>query len=328
MSELNLKALFYLFLVVPIGFLFFLFYRITLKDLISLSVHQDKSRISNIYFTKYFLTSSMLLATLVFLILTLSDIRWSKKYRQLSYQGVDIVLAIDISGSMMAEDIIPNRLEKVKSVSSALLLDSPVLRYGVTLFKGRGNKWIPLTEDTESVSMGLATLSPNMLTAPGTDFQGGVASSYAQFVEGKETRKIVFFFSDGGEGDLPGRTEVAKEYNARGIKFIPVISATKEGAVIPQFDGAPVRTRSGEPVRSKVNSDWMIRLAENTGGTVFYLNDSMVISKVRTYINKEIDQALGNSVVTASVPRYRLFLLAAIACFIAYYYLRIRKWGN
>lgn len=213
-------------------------------------------------------------------------------------EGIDIILCLDVSGSMFAQDLQPNRLEAAKQVAADFVDQRPTDRIGVVIFSGESFTLVPLTTDKTVLRSQIYNIQRGALE-DGTAIGDGLGVSVGRLKDSKTKSKVIILLTDGedqgGRIDPLAGKELAKAYNIR----VYTIGVGTEGfASVPVPDGAGgVATR-----QQKVNVDEkLLRLiAEQTGGLYFRARDNESLKG----IYREIDQLEKSRIEVTALKRY------------------------
>jgi Ca-activated chloride channel homolog len=228
-----------------------------------------------------------------------------------SGEGVDIVLAIDVSGSMLAQDFTPNRMEAAKEVAANFVANRPTDRIGLVIFSGESFTLCPLTTDQQVLKTQIYNIQSGLLE-DGTAIGSGLATSVDRLRSSKSKSKVIILLTDGENngGQIPPLTakELAK---ATGVK-VYTIGVGTEG-----FAQTPMQTQSGAVVmqREKVNIDekLLTQIAVETGGQYFRAKDNESLKNIYT----EIDKLEKSKIEVTALKRYSEkffpFAIAALA---------------
>ena len=199
--------------------------------------------------------STCLVIGMLFLILALARPQWGEKLQVYKGRGIDIVIALDASKSMLATDISPNRLSRAKTQLSTLLDNLSTNRVGVVAFAGDAQVMCPLTPDVDAAKLFLDIIDPDNMPKPGTNIQRAVETAASLFDPG-EGSKALILVTDGDnlDGDPVATTKLALEQR---IRIFAVGVGTPEGSTIPE-------TKGGSTTYKKDADDKIIvsRLAE------------------------------------------------------------------
>lgn len=213
-------------------------------------------------------------------------------------EGIDIVLCLDVSGSMFAQDLLPNRLEAAKQVAAAFVDSRPTDRIGVVIFSGESFTLVPLTTDRQVLKTQIFNIERGVLE-DGTAIGDGLGVSVGRLKDSKTKSKIIILLTDGedqgGRIDPLAGKELAKAY---GIRVYTIGVGTEGYAPVPVPDGAGGTTTR----QQKVNIDEkLLRLiAQETGGLYFRARDNESLQG----IYREIDQLERSRIEVTALKRY------------------------
>ena len=193
-------------------------------------------------------------------------------------EGVDIVFAIDVSKSMLAEDIAPNRLEKAKRLVSALLNDLASDRVGIIAYAAQAVPQLPITTDYGAAKMFLQALNTDMLSSQGTAIDAAIDLASTYFDDEEQTNRVVFILSDGEDHAEDGTIDAAQRANALGIKVYGLGVGTEKGAPIPIKRNGIVESykkdENDEVVITQRNAQVLTSIAESTNASYLDGNDT------------------------------------------------------
>jgi len=215
-----------------------------------------------------FLKGLFLLASLGLMIFALAGPRWGSHYQEVSQKGVDIMVLVDVSGSMLVEDIEPNRLERARREILDFLRIVEGDRVGLIAFAGAAFVQCPLTLDYAALQMFLSALEPDLIPVAGTDLGAAIESAVASFDFKSETDKVILLITDGEDNEKKG-LEAAKKAAEKGIKLFVFGIGEPSGGPIPAGDGKGgfKKDAAGKLVLSKLDEDSLRQIASVTGGT-------------------------------------------------------------
>ena len=242
------------------------------------------------------------------LIVVLARPQSSSSWQDVTTEGIDIVMAIDISGSMQAEDFKPNRLEAAKKVAKTFIGNRPNDRLGLVVFAGESFTQCPLTTDHSVILNLFADVKSGMLE-DGTAIGMGLATSVKRLKDSEATSKVVILLTDGdnNSGSIAPATaaEIAKEC---GVRVYTIGVGTRGMAPMPFQD--PFGRTVYQDVEVKINEELLTRIADMTDGKYFRATDNASLEEVY----KEIDELERSKIdVTEYRKRKEEFLPFAIA---------------
>ena len=209
----------------------------------------------------------VLLLALTCIIIALVNPKMGTKMETVKRQGIDIVFAVDISKSMLAEDVAPNRLEKTKQIVSQIINQLGNDRVGIVGYAGSAYPVLPMTTDYSIAKMYLQSMNTNMVSSQGTAFNDAIQLA-VDFFDVKDTSKLIVLISDGedhGEG-VEDAVEMAKE---KGVRIITIGVGTEKGGPIPLRDDKGTiasykKDQEGQTVITKLYPEVLKKIADNT----------------------------------------------------------------
>lgn len=210
---------------------------------------------------------TLALLAFAFMILALARPRYGKANVEVVTKGIEVVVVMDVSNSMRAQDILPNRLEKAKRLAGNLFEKLNNHKMGLVLFAGTAYQHLPLTTDLASARMLLDNVSTDIIRSQGTDMGAAIDIAMRSFSEDNEAGKAIVFITD-SEDHQGEAAEAAKRAAEMGINIFVLGIGTERGAPIPLPGRASEyhRDRNGEVVVSKLDDSIGKTLAENGRG--------------------------------------------------------------
>jgi len=184
-----------------------------------------------------FLNGLLLLSALGFMILALAGPRWGSHYQEVSQKGVDIMILMDVSSSMLVADMDPNRLERTRREILDFLRVVQGDRVGLVAFSGAAFVQCPLTLDYGALKMFLDELEPDLIPVPGTDLGAAIDSAHSSFDFKTETDKVILLITDGEDNEKQG-FEAARRALSKGIKIFVFGMGEPSGGPVPASDGS------------------------------------------------------------------------------------------
>ncbi|WP_306349534.1 VWA domain-containing protein [Flavobacterium sp. '19STA2R22 D10 B1'] len=291
MYQLEEGKYLYLLLLIPILVLVFLYIQVWKRkkqkefgDLILLKkLSPEKSTFKPI------LKFVVLLLAIVGLVFGLVNPKIGTKMETVKREGIDIVFAIDVSKSMLAEDIAPNRLEKSKQIVSQIINQLGSDRIGIVAYAGSAFPVLPITTDYNVSKMYLQSMNTDMVSSQGTAIHEAINMAATYFGEDSDANRLLILISD-GEDHSDGAAEAAAEANKLGLKIITVGVGTEKGGPIPIKKNGVVerflRDRNDEVVITKMNPAVLKAIAAGTKGG--YVNGSNT-KEVLDYVKNALD---------------------------------------
>ena len=238
---------------------------------------------------KPILKLTVILLALACLIIGLVNPKIGTKMETVKREGIDIVFAVDVSKSMLAEDVAPSRLEKSKQVVSQIINQLGSDRIGIVAYAGSAFPVLPITTDYSVAKMFLQSMSPDMVSSQGTSLDEAIKLSSTYFDEKSKTSKLLILISD-GEDHSEGASVAAEEANKIGMKIITIGVGTEKGGTIPLKKNGVVqsyqRDNNNEVVITKLNQEGLKSIAKATkGGYIYGANTKEVLEYVKNALN-------------------------------------------
>jgi Ca-activated chloride channel family protein len=208
-------------------------------------------------------------------LVSLTKPRYGYIYEDVKRKGLDLIVAVDTSRSMLANDVSPNRLQRVKLAAQDLLNELGGDRIGLIAFAGRAFVQAPLTIDYDAAAEALNNLDTNIIPEGGTNISEAITLAVNTFGKSAIGNRALIIFTDGEE--LAGDSvKLAKNAADAGVKIFTVGVGTPEGSLIPlqsQSGTAFVKDNEGQVVKSKLDEKRLREIAEATGGTFLPLGN-------------------------------------------------------
>lgn len=232
----------------------------------------------------------IILLALAGLILGLVNPKIGTKMETVKREGIDIVFAMDISKSMLAEDVAPSRLEKSKQIVSQIINQLGNDRIGIVAYAGSAFPVLPITTDYSVAKMFLQSMNTGMVSSQGTSLDEAIKLSATYFDDKSKTSKLLILISD-GEDHSEGAQAAAEEANKQGMRIITVGIGTEKGGTIPLKRNGIVesyqRDNNDQVVVTKLNRGSLEAIAKATkGGYVNGNNTKEVLEYIKTTLDK------------------------------------------
>ncbi len=222
---------------------------------------------------KSFLKIIVICVGLAFLVISLTNPKMGTKLETVKRQGVDIVFALDVSKSMLAEDIAPSRLDKSKQIITRIIEKLGSDRIGIIIYAGNSYPLLPITTDHAAAKMFLQNADPGMVSSQGTAINDAIGRGMTYFDNDEQTNRFLFIVSD-GEDHEESATSLAKDAVAQGIKIYTIGVGTEKGGPIPIKENGKVisykKDNKGEVVITKMNPSMLQTIADEGNGK--YIN--------------------------------------------------------
>lgn len=275
------------------------------------------------YSSKLFsLKSGMLSLAFIAGVIAVMDLRKPGSEEGIERKGIDVVIALDVSRSMLATDLAPNRLERAKQLIDKLMAAMPDDRIGLVVFAGKAYLQMPLTTDHAAAEMFVASASPDAVPQQGTVISEALKMSANAFNAAERRFKAVVLISDGEDHD-PEAIRTAKELSSQGMMINTVGIGSPEGAYIPDpATGGNKRDATGSQVISKLNEEELKQLAQNTNGVYVRLEDSdAAVKQLKDQLSQIESKAFGDVSLMNFDVYYGWFALLMFVLLVAEYFI-------
>ena len=225
----------------------------------------------------------LVLLGLAFAITALAQPRWGYIYEDAKRKGLDLILAVDTSRSMLSNDVPPNRLERVKLATQDLINELQGDRVGLVAFAGRAFLQAPLTIDYGAAVEAINDLDTSTIPEGGSNISEAIDLAVRTYGKSAIGNRALIIFTDGEElsGDA---SKTAKAAADAGVRIFTVGVGTPEGSLIPigGEDGgtAFVKDSTGQVVKSKLDEKRLKEIAENTGGFYLHLDGARTMKQL------------------------------------------------
>jgi Ca-activated chloride channel family protein len=276
------------------------------------------------------LKTLLFLAALALVVVGLARPQSQGKTVMAKATGVDIVIAVDVSDSMLAQDIPPSRIEKAKLELQDLVETTRGDRIGVVAFAGEAYGQVPLTLDRSSVKLFLRSLSPGMVPEPGTGISKAIRASLSLFDFDNSSGRVVILLTD-GEDHEEDPAEIARQAAEAGVRIFTIGIGTAKGEMIPirgEKGGVQFKKDArGQIVVSKLGEDKLKEIAQITGGQYYpSQRGSLEVEKIYRSIRSLEQKETGSGWIVETDPRYQPYVLLAVLLLLLESLLSERKW--
>lgn len=226
---------------------------------------------------------------LFFLVFGLVNPKIGTKIETVKREGVDVVFAIDVSKSMLAEDIAPNRIEKAKQLVTQIINNLGSDRVGIIAYAGSAYPQLPITTDYSSAKLFLSQMNTDMLSSQGTAIGEAIELAKTYYNDEEQTNRVLFIISD-GEDHVGESSSLAEQANEEGIRIFTIGVGKTEGGPIPLKRNGVIQAykkdQNGETVITRLDDATLKAIAAEANGE--YLdgsNTSNVVETVQNLLN-------------------------------------------
>ncbi len=308
----------YLLLIVPVLIFLFLLAQYYKKK--ALSKFGDMSVIEQLMpfvsKSKPVLKFTFLTIAIVSIIFALADPQFGSKLEKVKRKGAEIIIALDVSNSMLAEDIKPNRLERAKQAISKLIDNMENDRIGLIVFAGDSYIQVPVTSDFSAAKMFLSSINTNIVSKQGTAIGSAIDLAMNSFTPETEMEKALIVITD-GENHEDDAVKAAELANEKGITVHSIGMGSPQGAPIPLQKGYGQtifqKDNDGNTVISKLDQGMLQKISSAGGGIFIRANNTQTgLNKLFERINKMEKKEMEERIYTDFEHRFQYLLAIAL----------------
>ena len=254
---------------------------------------------------------------LAMMIVCLARPQYGTKIDTRTRKGIEAIIALDVSNSMLAEDVKPSRLDKSKMLISSLVDKMNDDKVGLIVYAGDAYTQLPITSDYVSAKMFLDNISPDMIAVQGTDIARAINLASHSFTQQEGVGRAIFVITD-GEDNEGGAVEAASEALKKGMNVYVLGVGSPEGSPIPMpGTNRYITDNAGNTVVSKLNEDMCRQIAQAGGGAYIYVdNSSSAQSALQRHIDKLAKAEMESVLYSEYDEHFRDFAWAALVLLI------------
>jgi Ca-activated chloride channel family protein len=262
--------------------------------------------------------STLALSSLAMLVLALTDVRWGKTWREVPQKGIEVVFALDVSRSMLAEDVAPNRLGRAKQQIKDMVDAMQGDRVGLVVFAGDATRKIPLTSHYDDFKRTLDEVGPHDIRHGGSSLCDAIRVAADSFLTKTTDHKAIVLFTDGEDHESEPVKTAERAHRDRGIRVFTVgLGDDSQGARVPVRTARHQQSyleHDGQQVWSKLDGRVLKEIATTTDGAYVPAGTKQVdMSRVyRDYVAQVEQQDFETARINGYVPRFQWFLGAAL----------------
>ena len=265
-----------------------------------------------------------LILTLLILIVARPQIG-NKIANNTSREGIEVIMALDISNSMLATDVVPSRLDKSKLMVEGLMNKFTKNKLGLIVFAGDAFVQLPITSDYVSAKMFLDNINPSLIGTQGTDIGKAINLAMHSFTPNTQTGKAIVVITD-GEDNEGGAEAMAKQAQEKGIKVFILGIGSTQGATIPMPNGEDLRDANGNIVKTHLNEEMCKKIADAGHGVYIHVDNSSVADAL---LEKELGKLqkgeINNVVYSDYDEQFQAFALLVVLSLIIDVFILERK---
>ncbi|SIP99051.1 VWA domain-containing protein [Maribacter ulvicola] len=291
MIQYDEKIYFYLLFIIPVIIVLFLLLLVWKKRTQKKFADAEllKRLTPNRSYNKGGLKLVVFILALAFLIIGLVNPKIGTKLETVKREGVDIVFAVDVSKSMLAEDIAPNRIEKAKRLVSEIINQLASDRIGIIAYAGQAYPQLPITTDYGAAKMFLQGMNTDMLTSQGTAIDQAIELASTYYDDVDQTNRVLFIISDGEDHSEGSTLDAVEDAVDEGIIIYTIGVGKEKGAPIPIKRNGILESlkkdSQGETVITKLNESVLVDIASEGNGQ--YIDGSNTDNAVE-FIKEEL----------------------------------------
>ena len=268
-------------------------------------------------------------AAMVSLLIGLANLQFGTKLEEVKREGVDLMLALDVSNSMLAEDLSPNRLERSKRAIYQLIEKLHNDRLGIIVFAGEAYVQLPITTDYSSAKLFLETIGTDIIPTQGTSIGSAIDLAMESFDFENETSKSIIVITDGENHEDDAKTAAA-EAAAKDVSVHTIGMGSEKGSPIPIYkNGAQVDFRkdnAGNTVVTKLDEKMLKEIATAGNGSYVRANNANAgLNIIMDEIDKMEKKEFGSKSFKDYEDRFQIFLIIALILIVIEYFISTRR---
>lgn len=257
------------------------------------------------------------LMALVFVIFLLARPQFGSRLEEVKREGVEVIIALDVSNSMLAEDIQPNRLERAKQAISSLVDKLSDDKIGLIVFAGDAYTQIPVTSDYVSAKMFLSSISPGIVPKQGTSLASAINLGMSSFSPAMDESKALVIITD-GENHEDDPLPLAGEASERGIVIHTIGIGSASGVPVPVSTGGRkdyLKDNEGNTVITRLDEEILRQIAFTTGGNyVRASNTNIGLNTIFDEISSMKQQEMEGTMYTEYDDQFQILAALALFC--------------
>ncbi len=270
---------------------------------------------------------SLIMVALTLLIIATARPQYGQQEKTVKRQGIEVMVALDISNSMLAEDVVPNRLDRAKQMLSKMIDNMVDDKVGLVVFAGEAFTQLPITCDYVSAKMFLNTISPNLIPTQGTAIGAALQTAITSFgAQDSEVGRAIILITD-GENHEDDAVAAAKKAQELGIQVFVVGIGKPEGSPIPKpSTNDYFKDRAGQVVVSRLNEEMCQEIA--AAGKGVYVRCDNTNTAMRA-VQQELDRIATSEIETTVYAdyneQYQSFVLIALLLLVIDFFIMMRQ---
>ncbi len=325
---------FYAFAALPLMLLIFIWYLFSIKKQLKKLGEYNlvKELVPDASKSKKVIKFILLMLAFSSLILALCNLQTGSKTQEVKREGADIIVCLDVSNSMLAQDLSPNRLERAKFALEKMIDKLQGDRLGIIVFAGEAYVQLPITTDYSAAKLFLGGINTQMVPTQGTNIGAAIRKALEGFSKDLEKNKTIVIITD-GENHEPDAVEAAEEAAKAGILINCIGVGSENGVPIPMVTNGVVngyrKDKDGNTVVTKLNKEVLQEIAGKTDGIFVQATNAdiglnAILDKLAQLDKKQIDTKM----YTDYEDQFQWFLGLALLFFILEFFIseRVSNW--
>lgn len=325
---------FYAFAALPIMFVVFVWYLVSIKKRLRKLGEYDlvKALVPDTSTSKKITKFVILMLAFSSLILAICNLQTGSKTQEVKREGADIIVCLDVSNSMLAQDLSPNRLERAKFALEKMIDKLQGDRLGIIVFAGEAYVQLPITTDYSAAKLFLGAINTQMVPTQGTNIGAAIRKALEGFSKDLEKNKTIVVITD-GENHEPEAVEAAEEAAKAGVLVNCIGVGSETGVPIPMLNNGVIqgyrKDKDGNTVVTKLNKEVLQEIAGKTDGIYVQATNAdiglnAILDKLAQLDKKQIDTKM----YTDYEDQFQWFLGLALILFIIEFFIseRVSNW--
>ncbi len=277
------------------------------------------------------LSTWLMVGSLALLVLALLDIRWGKTTREVPQKGIEVIFALDVSRSMLAEDVSPNRLVRAKQQIKDMLEEMAGDRVGLVVFAGTARQSVPLTSHYDDFRQVLDSVGPHSIPRGGSRLGEALQTAADGFISKTNDHKAIVLFTDGEDQESQPLEVASRLFDEQGIRVFTVgLGDMDQGSRIPVEQGQRQAyvEHQGQQVWSKLNGQVLNGIAARTSGAYIPAGTKRVnmADVYHGYVADVGQTEFESAKINAYIPRFQWFAAAALLLMVIEILVTTGKW--
>ncbi len=242
----------------------------------------------------------LMLSALALLIILMARPQMGKKVSMDKRNGIETMIAVDISNSMKAEDVVPSRLDKSKMLIENMVDKFNNDKLGLVVFAGDAFIQLPITSDYVSAKMFLQSIDPSLIATQGTNIAEAIRISANSFTQQEKIGRAIIIITD-GEDHEGGAIEAAKAAKKKGMRVFVLGVGSDKGSPIPDGAGGYMKDNTGTEVMSALNEQMCQQIAEAGGGAYIHVDNT---NAAQEHLNQELTKLQKGEITSTTYGEY------------------------